>query len=147
MIETDMKMEVREITITDYPAVRSLWQSCQGICLHSDVDCEYGVGLYLARNPGLSFAAVRQGKIIGAVLCGQDGRRGYIHHLAVAEKYRRCGIGTALVDNVIGRLRQKGIRKCNGFVFKDNIDALGFWQSIGWAQRDDLKVVSKQIIL
>jgi len=140
-------MEVREITISDYQAVLSLWRGCQGIGLHSDVDCEYGIGLYLARNPGLSFVATERGRIVGAVLCGQDGRRGYLHHLAVAENYRRCGIGTALVDNVLGQLRQKGISKCNGFVLEGNIDALAFWQSIGWAERDDLKVVSKNIIL
>ena len=115
--------------------------------MHSDVDSEYGIGLYLARNPGLSFVAIDSGKIVGAVLCGHDGRRGYINHLAVAEKYRRCGIGKNLVENVLGRLRQKGISKYNGFVFKDNLEALEFWQSIGWAQRDDLKVVSKNIIL
>jgi ribosomal protein S18 acetylase RimI-like enzyme len=140
-------MEVREITISDYAALHSLWRNCSGIGLHNDVDCEHGIGLYLARNPGLSFAAVQNGKIVGAVLCGHDGRRGYIHHLAVAEKHHRCGIGTALVENVIARLRQKGISKCNGFVFEDNLDALEFWQSIGWSERDDLKVVSKNIIL
>jgi ribosomal protein S18 acetylase RimI-like enzyme len=140
-------MEVREITISDYPALYSLWRNCSSIGLHNDVDCEHGIGLYLARNPGLSFAAIQNGKIVGAVLCGHDGRRGYIQHLAVAEKHHRCGIGTALVDNVIGRLRQKGISKCNGFVFKNNLDALEFWQSVGWNKRDDLKVVSKNIIL
>ncbi len=140
-------MEVREITISNYQAVHSLWRNCRGIGLHSDVDCEYGIGLFLARNPGLSFVAIENGGLVGAVLCGQDGRRGYIHHLAVAEKHRRCGIGTALAENVIGRLRQKGISKCNGFVLEGNLDALEFWQSIGWAERDDLKVVSKNIIL
>lgn len=140
-------MEVREITISDYPVVHSLWRSCRGIGLHNDVDCEHGIGLYLARNPGLSFVAVRQDRIVGAVLCGQDGRRGYIHHLAVDEGLRRGGIGTTLVNNAIGRLRQKGISKCNTFVFEDNLDALEFWQRIGWAKRDDLKVVSKDIIL
>jgi ribosomal protein S18 acetylase RimI-like enzyme len=140
-------MEVREITISDYPAVYSLWRRCQGIGLHSDADCEYGIGLYLVRNPGLSFVSIDSGTIVGTVLCGHDGRRAYLHHLAVAEEHRRCGIGTALVDNVIGRLRQKGIRKCNGLVFKDNLEALEFWHSIGWAERDDLKVVSKEINL
>jgi len=127
--------------------VHSLWRSCQGIGLHSDVDCEYGIRLYLARNPGLSFVAIDSGTIVGAVLCGHDGRRGYIHHLAVSKEHRRCGIGTVLVDKVLDALRQKGIRKCNGFVLDDNHDALEFWQSIGWAQRDDLKVILKSIIL
>ncbi len=140
-------MEVREITISDYQVVHSLWQSCRGVGLHSDVDCEYGIGLYLARNPGLSFVAIDGGTIVGAVLCGHDGRRGYIHHLTVTEELRRSGIGTALVDRVLDRLRQKGISKCNGFVLDDNHDALEFWQRVGWVQREDLKVISKSIIL
>jgi ribosomal protein S18 acetylase RimI-like enzyme len=140
-------MEVREITISDYPALHSLWQGCKGIGLHSNIDSEYGIGLYLARNPGLSFVAIDRGRIVGAVLCGHDGRRGYLNHLAIAEKHRQCGVGTALVDNVISRLRQKGISQCNGFVLKDNLDVLEFWQSIGWSEREDLKVVSKTIIL
>jgi putative acetyltransferase len=140
-------MEAREMTIRDYQAVHSLWQGCRGIGLHSDVDCEYGIGLYLARNPGLSFVAIDSGKVVGAILCGHDGRRGYLHHLAVAEEHRRCGIGTALIDRTLNQLRQKGIRKCNGFILDDNHDALAFWRSIGWVQRDDLKVISKSIIL
>lgn len=140
-------MEAREITISDYEQAVSLWQGCEGICLHSDVDSEYAVGLYLARNPGLSFVALEGRKIVGAVLCGHDGRRGYLHHLAVAQEHRRNGVGTALVDKALDALRQKGIRKCHGFVLNDNHDALVFGQSIGWTKRDDLKVVSKEIIL
>lgn len=135
------------MTICDYEQVTSLWQGCEGICLHGDVDSKYAVGLYLARNPGLSFVAVQGNKIIGAVLCGHDGRRGYLHHLAVAQEHRRSGIGTALVDKALEGLRQNGIRKCHGFVLDENRAALEFWQSIGWAKRDDLKVVSKSITL
>ena len=102
---------------------------------------------YLARNPGLSFVAVQGCKIIGAVLCGHDGRRGYLHHLAVAQGHRRNGIGTALVDKALDALRTKGIRKCHGFILDQNRAALEFWQSIGWAKGEDLKVISKSIIL
>ena len=141
------KMEVREITIHDYEQAIQLWRGCQGIGLHSDVDSQYGIELYLARNPGLSFVAVQGGKIIGAVLCGHDGRRGYLHHLAVAQEHRRSGIGTALADRALSSLRQKGIHQCNGFVFGDNPAALEFWQSTGWTTRDDLKIISKSITL
>ena len=141
------KMEVREITIHDYEQAIQLWRGCQGICLHSDVDSQYGIELYLARNPGLSFVAVQGGKIIGAVLCGHDGRRGYLHHLAVAQKHRRSGVGTVLVGAALERLRAKGVRKCNTFVFDDNHEALAFWQSTGWTTRDDLKIISKSITL
>ena len=141
------KMEVREITIHDYEQAIQLWRGCQGICLHSDVDSEYGIGIYLARNPGLSFVAVQGGKIIGVVLCGHDGRRGYLHHLAVAQEHRRGGVGTALANRALSSLREKGIRKCNTFVFDENRAALEFWQRIGWVQRDGLKVISKSITL
>jgi ribosomal protein S18 acetylase RimI-like enzyme len=140
-------MEVREIKISDYPALHSLWQRCHGIGLHSDMDSEHGIGLYLARNPGLSFVAIEKGKIVGAVLCGHDGRRGYLHHLVVAPEYRQSGVAAACVRAALEKLRAKGVRKCSAFVFEDNRDAIEFWQSIGWVQRDDLKVVSKNIIL
>jgi ribosomal protein S18 acetylase RimI-like enzyme len=147
MIETGIRMEVRELTICDFEQVVSLWQGCEGVCLHSDVDSRYAVGLYLARNPGLSFVAVDDGSIIGAVLCGHDGRRGYLHHIAVSQGHRRSGIGTALVDKAIDALRHKGICGCNGLVLSENSAALEFWRSIGWVQRDDLKVVSKSVTL
>ena len=140
-------MEAREMTISDYEEVVSLWQGCEGIGLHSDVDSRHWIATYLQRNPGLSFVAVQGGKIIGAVLCGHDRRRGYLHHLAVAQEYRRSGIGAALVDKAIDALREKGIRKCHGFVPGENRAALEFWQSIGWVQRDDLKIISKSITL
>ncbi|MGD9110016.1 MAG: GNAT family N-acetyltransferase, partial [Phycisphaerales bacterium] len=81
------------------------------------------------------------------VLCGHDGRRGYINHLAVAKDFRERGIGTALEKRVIGRLQNIGIRKCNGFVLEDNHNALEFWKSIGWSHRKDLSIISKNIIL
>jgi ribosomal protein S18 acetylase RimI-like enzyme len=140
-------MEVRELTIEDYDAVVSLWRSCEGIGLHSDVDSRQWLAMYLQRNPGLSFVAVEGGRVIGAVLCGHDGRRGYINHLAVAKDFHGHGIGAALAERVINRLRNIGIRKCKGFVFRDNRPAIEFYQKNGWVERNDLKVVSKSIIL
>jgi ribosomal protein S18 acetylase RimI-like enzyme len=140
-------MEVREIKISDYQAVHSLWQNCHGIGLHRHEDSEYGLGVYLARNSGLSFVAACNGKIIGAILCGHDGRRGLLHHLAVSNEHRRSGIGRALIESALEQLRIKGIRRCNGFVFENNQDALEFWRRVGWTQRNDLKVVSKEIII
>jgi ribosomal protein S18 acetylase RimI-like enzyme len=140
-------MEVRELTIEDYDAVVSLWRSREGIGLHSDVDSRQWVAMYLQRNPGLSFVVVEGGRVIGAVLCGHDGRRGYINHLAVAKDFHGRGIGTALEKRVINKLRNIGISRCNGFVFRDNRPAIEFYQKSGWVERDDLKVVSKNIIL
>lgn len=140
-------MEVRELTIEDYDAVVSLWRSCEGIGLHSDVDSRQWTAMYLQRNPGLSFIAVEGSQVIGAVLCGHDGRRGYINHLAVAKGFRGHGIGTALEKRVINRLRNIGIRQCNGFVLEDSHSTLAFWKSIGWSQRRNLSIISKDIVL
>jgi ribosomal protein S18 acetylase RimI-like enzyme len=143
----EKKMEFKAMKITDYEAVYSLWKSCRGIGLHSDIDSKLWIGTYLARNPGLSLIAVEKGKIVGAVLCGHDGRRGYLHHLAVHKDYRNKGIGKALVEKALQKLREKGIRKCHTFCFCDNEDGLTFWENSGFAERKDVKVVSKEITL
>jgi ribosomal protein S18 acetylase RimI-like enzyme len=138
-------MEIRELTIKNYEEVLSLWESSEGIGLDRDVDTKEGIWIYLQRNPGLSFAAFEKGKVIGAILCGHDGRRGYLHHLAVAKAYRNKGIGKALADKVISKLRFLGIRKCNTFVFSDNTRGQEFWKKNGWVKRTDLQVFSKSI--
>lgn len=140
-------MEVRELAIEDYDAVVSLWRSCEGIGLHSDVDSKQWVAMYLQRNPGLSLVAVEGGRIVGAVLCGHDGRRGLINHLAVAKGFHGRDIGTALEERVINKLRSIGIRTCNGFVFRDNRPAIEFYEKSGWLQRKDLSIISKEIVL
>lgn len=140
-------MEIREMTIRDYEAVNSLWQICDGIGLDSDVDSKRGMATYLQRNPGMSFVAIDNGKIFGAVICGHDGRRGYLNHLAVAKDFRLKGTGRALVYKALGKLRAIGIRKCNGFVLADNRSALEFWQKLGFLKQEDLKVISKIITL
>jgi len=83
-------MEIKELTIKNCEEVLSLWQSTEGVGLDRDVDTKERIGIYLQRNPGLSFAAFEKGKVLGAVLCGHDGRRGYLHHLTVAEAHRNC---------------------------------------------------------
>jgi putative acetyltransferase len=138
-------MEIRELRIENLEEVLSLWQKTEGVGLDSDTDTKDRIRLYLQRNPGLSFAAFEKRKVIGTVLSGHDGRRGYLHHLTVAETYRGKGIGTALVDKVISKLQMLGIRKCNIFVFADNTNGQEFWKKSGWVERTDLKVMSKNI--
>lgn len=138
-------MEIRELRIENIEEVFSLWETSDGVGLDSDTDTKERIWIYLQRNPGLSFAAFEKGKVIGAVLCGHDGRRGYLHHLTVAEAYRNKGIGSALLDKVISKLRTLGIRKCNIFVFADNTSGQEFWKRCGWTERADLKVLSKSI--
>ena len=136
-------MQITEMTIADYDEAFSLWETVDGVGLHEDSDSKEGIAQYLERNPGLSFVARGGGKLVGAVLCGHDGRRGYLHHLAVAGSHRRKGIGQALVQRVIERLKTLGILRCHIFVFGDNIEAQKFWQEIGWTEYAGLKVMSK----
>ncbi len=128
----------------NYDEVYALWQSCAGVGL-SSADSRGSIASYLDRNPGLSFIAKLQETIIGAILCGHDGRRGYIHHLAVLENYRRLGIGRQLVDHGLEALQAEGIQKCHLFIFRQNESGIAFWQAIGWTYRQDIRVMSAHI--
>jgi len=139
-----MSIVIREMAIEDYDEVLALWQTSEGVGL-SDADSEEGLARFLDRNPGLSFVACDGEHLVGAVLCGHDGRRGYIHHLAVSKPHRRKGLGRALVGRCLSALRRDGIGKCHIFVFGDNNDTIAFWKSIGWTQRVELMMMSQYI--
>jgi len=140
-----MPVEIAAFTIDCYDQVFAIWREAEGVGLHDDCDSRQGIQSYLARNPGLSFIAVAGGAVVGAVLCGHDGRRGYVHHLAVHPGWRRRGVGRKLVDRCLEALRAEGITKCHIFVFRGNVDAMAFWRSVGWTPRSDIGVVSKVI--
>ena len=129
------------MTICDYDDVLSLWQSSEGIGL-SDADSRDNLSRFLERNVGLSMVAMEGSRLVGALLCGHDGRRGYIHHLAVGAKFRRRGIGQALVVSSLEELSKAGIQKCHLFVFSENQDARAFWRQINWTERSELIMMS-----
>jgi len=135
-------MHIRAMTIRDYDAIIALWQSADGVGL-SDADSREAIGRYLARNPGCSFTAWDGDDLLGAVLCGHDGRRGYVHHLAVRPSHRRQGIGKALATRCMDALAAEGIDKCHLLVFAVNDNAIAFWKGVGWTQRVDLNVMSR----
>lgn len=137
-------VEVRAMTRADYPAVVALWKASPGVGL-SESDTEAGVAAFLERNPDLSAVARAGGTLVGAVLCGYDGRRGYLHHLAVAAAHRRRGVAAALLERCFARLAALGIPKCNIFLFTDNHEGAAFWQHAGFAPRDDLRVFQSSV--
>jgi len=132
---------LRPLTIADYDPVRRLWEASEGVGLSESDSCE-AITRYLARNPGLSQVALTPpGEIVGAVLCGHDGRRGYLHHLAVNRSHRGQGLGCKLVQECLRRLHTEGITKCNIFLFASNEAGRAFWVHEGWALRGDLLVL------
>ena len=133
---------VRTMVPADYPEVIELWKNGEGIGL-SNADSEENIARFLERNPDLSFVAVDNGKIIGTILCGHDGRRGYIYHVMVSEVYRNQGIGKALVNESLKGLQKQGIDKCHLFVFDQNELGKRFWLHTGWTLREDIVVMSK----
>ncbi|MEW6650053.1 MAG: GNAT family N-acetyltransferase [Chloroflexota bacterium] len=134
-------MNIKPLEIKDYDAVLALWQSCEGIGL-SAADEKPRIAVYLERNPGCSFVARVEGQIVGAVLGGHDGRRGFLHHLAVRPDQRRLGIGRLLAQASLDALAQQGIDRVHIFVYADNSSGIAFWEQIGWRLRRNLVLMS-----
>jgi len=139
-----MDITISEMKSEDYDDASALWRATEGIGLHDDVDSRDGIAAYLARNPGASHVARHVNQTVGAVLCGHDGRRGYLHHLAVAVPWRKKGVGRALVEACLAKLASFGIPKCNIFLFADNEFGEAFWMHTGWNERADLKVLQRR---
>ncbi len=137
-------LQFRKMEPGDYPAVYQLWAETPGVDLtRSD---EFPVlKNFLKRNPGLSQVVYDGERLVGAVLCGHDGRRGFLHHLAVDPEYRRMGIGSELVEGSLEVLRELGIEKCHLFIRRDNINGLNFWKAAGWQERVTLIMASRNL--
>lgn len=130
-------MTIREMTLGDYEPVMDLLCGTSGVRLR-DADSRDATARYLERNPGLSFVAEDGGKLIGCVMCGHDGRRGYLQHLAVAQAYRRRGVGTELVGRCLAALERLGILKTHIDVLVENELAICYWSRQGWKKREDI---------
>lgn len=128
----------------DYGAAYALWQKTPGIGL-SKADEEGAVLQYLQQNPQQSFVCFAGDTLAGSILCGNDGRRAYIHHLAVDMAYRRRGIGTRLVQLALEKQQAQGIGKVHLFVLAENTLGQAFWESLQFAQRGDIQIFSKPL--
>lgn len=132
------------MTEKDYIEVSNLWRSMPGLKLEK-ADSMEGVCRYLSKNPKLSFVAEIDGKVIGTVLCGEDGRRGYLQHLCVSEEYQGNNIGKLLLEAAIEQFNKLDIYEIRIFVFKNNDLGNKFWTKFGWDVRDDIFVRSFQL--
>jgi len=131
-------MNIRVMTIEDYNKVKELWMQIKGFAIRSIDDSREGVELFLRRNPTTSVVAEEDGRIVGAILCGHDGRRGCMYHVCVDPQYRRHGIGKAMVGFAMNALKDEGISKVSLIAFTKNDIGNAFWKEIGWTKREDL---------
>lgn len=137
-------MVIREMTLKDYPSVYDLWLKTDGIGL-SDADSLKHIEAFLERNPHASFVAEEEGRLVGAVISGHDGRRGFIYHLAVEPGKRQMGTGKMLVNQCLESFSKAGIQKVHVMVFSHNLLGQDFWQHISWEKRTDIMVMSRSI--
>ncbi|MBP3918274.1 MAG: GNAT family N-acetyltransferase [Clostridia bacterium] len=136
---------IRVMTLHDYDDVFALWSHTENMGLRSLDDSKEGISMFLKRNPTTNFVAVYDHQIVGAILCGNDGRRGYIYHTVVESDYRNRGIATALIDHAVLALKQEGITRVCLNVMESNEAGKQFWINRGWEKKDFLGFYSKSI--
>ena len=126
-------IDTREFSINDYDAAVALWQRVEGLEI-AEGDDKQSVAQFLARNPGLSRVAIDRSRTVGVALCGHDGRRGHIYHLAVDPAYQRRGLGKRLLDECLESLRRTGVKRVIIMVADNNPRGRSFWRRCGWEE-------------
>lgn len=133
-----MEIKIRSMEIADYDQVYALWMRIRGFAMRSVDDSAEGVKRFIDRNPRISVVAEEAGRVVGAILCGHDGRRGCMYHVCVDPAHRRRGIGKAMVVFCMQKLQEERISKVSLIAFTENDIGNAFWNRIGWTQRQDL---------
>jgi N-acetylglutamate synthase len=137
-------ISTREFLIGDYETAIKLWKRVEGLEIAEGDDKE-SVSQFVKRNPGLSRVAIDGSMIVGVVLCGHDGRRGHIYHLAVDPKYHGQGLGKRLVEECFDRLRDAGIQRVIILVANDNSRGREFWLRCGWEELPGAIAMGKDV--
>ncbi len=138
-------LKIVPMTGADIEPVTALWNATSGVGMNES-DSPAKLRLFLDRNPGLSLVARDGSRLVAAVLCGHDGRRGFLYHMAVLPEYRRRGLGRQLIDRCLASLAAEGILRCNALVLVDNDGGQEFWRRGGWTHRSDLVLFQRPTI-
>ncbi len=147
-------MRIMPMRMSDYDEVHALWKRTEHVGVSAS-DSREDIRRYLRRNPGLSLVARdggkpatrRAGKLVGAIMCGHDGRRGFLNHLAIDADAQGRGLGKALVEKCLANLAKLRIRRCYIFVFTKNVGGRRFWKRIGWRSHTSFTFMSKDLIV
>ena len=137
---------IRQMTPQDYDRVYALWRSCKGMGLNNVDDSREGIARYLARNPNTCFGAEEEGNLLGVIMAGHDGRRGFIYHTSVSPDARGRGIGTRLANAALDALKAEGISKVALVAFRRNETGNAFWEKLGFEARHDLTYRSRALV-
>lgn len=137
---------IRQMTPQDYDRVYALWRSCKGMGLNNVDDSREGIARYLARNPNTCFVAEEEGNLLGVIMAGHDGRRGFIYHTSVSPDARGRGIGTRLANAALDALKAEGISKVALVAFRRNETGNAFWEKLGFEARHDLTYRSRALV-
>jgi N-acetylglutamate synthase len=138
-----MTVDIVPMDLGHYGQAHELWRRTEGISL-TETDSREGIDRYLRRNPGMCFVALEEGRLVGTILGGHDGRRGYVTHLAVDAACRGKGIGSALVERCVEALKAEGMPAANLFVLADNVAGRRFWEAHGWQWPDTWGVMNRK---
>lgn len=130
------KVQLLPMTEADYDEVHALWLTIRGFGIRALDDSREDIARFIRRNPTTSVVARLDGKVIGSILCGSDGRQGSLYHVCVAREYRRQGIGTWMVGYCMQQLKAMGINKVALIAFRNNDAGNAFWKQIGWKCSD-----------
>ena len=146
-MEAKMTLTFRLVTIDDYDQMFALWNSTEQSkhALNPVDDSHEGIDRYIKRNPTTCFGAFSGEQLVGVILTGHDGRRAIIHHLCVHPNFQRLGIARTLVEMAEAALKNEGIQKIFGLVFKDNETANSFWERMGYSLRTNLNYRNKSL--
>ncbi len=135
---------LRPMEPEDHAAAHALWAQTDGMGLNA-TDGPEGVARFLRRNPGLSVVAESAGTIVGTALCGHDGRRGFIYHLAVAREFRSRGLGRLMVARCVAALAAEGLTRVHVMVFASNPSGRRFWEHLGFVPRGELLACTMEL--
>lgn len=137
-------MKLSRLASSDYENALTFWRRARGMGT-TGIETTERLASFLKRNPGLSFKITDRDEIIGTILCGHDGRRGYLHHLAIAPAYTDQNVARTLIDRSLRSLERHGIRRCHIFISAQNKGGQEFWKSVDWDEQGDLTVFSHDI--
>ncbi|TMV51972.1 GNAT family N-acetyltransferase [Paenibacillus mesophilus] len=137
-------MELTEMTVDHYEQSIELWKSTEGLVL-SESDSKANIGLFLSRNEGMSFVCLEGGRVVGTIMCGHDGRRGFLYHVAVSKTFRGKGIARRMVERSLEALRAAGITKCHLFTLESNEAGNRYWSGTGWERRSGILLYSRDV--